>query len=117
MKRIVQAILSFFLISGIIFLFNSCSAPEVAETESYTVASPDGKINIEVNIGNKIMFSVFHDQNMILTGSPISLTLKEGENPGVNPELDGVERETVDRIINPVVLAIDKVPVSLLYLS
>ncbi|NQU81667.1 MAG: glycoside hydrolase family 97 protein, partial [Bacteroidetes bacterium] len=74
-----------------------------AETESYTVASPDGKINIEVNIGNKIMFSVFHDQNMILTGSPISLTLKEGENPGVNPELDGVERETVDRIINPVV--------------
>lgn len=103
MKRIVQAILSFILISGIIFLFNSCSAPEVAETESYTVASPDGKINIEVNIGNKIMFSVFHDQNMILTGSPISLTLKEGENPGVNPELDGVERETVDRIINPVV--------------
>ena len=103
MKRIVQAILSFILISGIIFLFNSCSAPEVAETENYTVASPDGKINIEVNIGNKIMFSVFHDQNMILTGSPISLTLKEGENPGVNPELDGVERETVDRIINPVV--------------
>ena len=103
MKRIVQAILSFILISGIIFLFNSCSAPEVAETESYTVASPDGKINIEVNIGNMIMFSVFHDQNMILTGSPISLTLKEGENPGVNPELDGVERETVDRIINPVV--------------
>lgn len=103
MKRIVQAILSFILISGIIFLFNSCSAPEVAETENYTVASPDGKINIEVNIGNKIMFSVFHDKNMILTGSPISLTLKEGENPGVNPELDGVERETVDRIINPVV--------------
>ncbi|MBE9510302.1 MAG: glycoside hydrolase family 97 protein [Bacteroidetes bacterium] len=103
MKRIIQAILSFVLISGIIFLFGSCSAPEVAETESYTVASPDGKIRVEVNIGNKIMFSVFHDQNMILTGSPISLNLKEGENLGVNSELDGVERETVDRIINPVV--------------
>ncbi len=103
MKRVIQAILPYVLISGIIFLFGSCSAPEVAETESYTVVSPDGKIRVEVNIGNKIMFSVFHNQDMILTGSPISLTLKEGENPGVNPELDGVERETVDRIINPVV--------------
>ena len=103
MKRIIQAILPYVLISGIIFLFSSCSAPEVTETESYTVASPDGKIRVEVNIGDKIMFSVFHDQNMILTGSPISLTLKEEENPGVNPELDGVERETVDRIINPVI--------------
>jgi len=103
MKRIGQLILPFIIISGIIFLFNSCSEPEVSETESYTVVSPDGKIRVEINIGNEVMFSVFHDQNMILTSSPISLTLKEGESLGVNPELDGVERETVDRIINPVV--------------
>jgi len=103
MKRIGQLILPFIIISGIIFLFNFCSEPEVSETESYTVVSPDGKIRVEINIGNEVMFSVFHDQNMILTSSHISLTLKEGESLGVNPELDGVERETVDRIINPVV--------------
>ena len=58
MKRVIQAILPYVLISGIIFLFGSCSAPEVAETESYTVVSPDGKIRVEVNIGNKIMLEL-----------------------------------------------------------
>ncbi len=51
----------------------------------------------------KKWLSVLQDQDMILTNSLISLTLKEGETLGVNPELDGVERGSVDRIINPAV--------------
>lgn len=103
MKKTIQSILPLVIISGVIFLFSSYFEPEVSETGSYTVESPDGKIRVEINIGNEIMFSVFHDQNLILTSSPISLTLKEGKTLGVNPELDGIERETIDRMINPVV--------------
>lgn len=103
MSKIFQLIFNVILIAGIFCLFGSCSESESTKTVKYNVASPDGKISVEVNIGNKIMFSVFHDKNVILTSSPISLTLKKRKPMGIDPELEGIERKTINRTINPIV--------------
>jgi len=103
MNNFFQLIFNVILITGIFCLSGFCSESESAKKVKYSVVSPNGKISVEVNIGNKIMLSVLHDKNVILTGFPISLTLKKGKPMGIDPELDGVERETIDRIIHPIV--------------
>lgn len=93
----------FVLLTGTILLFNSCSQAELDEPESYSVASPDGKIKIEINISSKIVYSVSLINENILKNSQISLILDNGHKLGVNPEITGIVRESVDNKIHPVV--------------
>ena len=54
--------------------------------KNYRIESPDGKISLEVNIDQRVSWSVKMDGKQILNSSPIALHL-ENETLGDNPRL------------------------------
>lgn len=92
MKKPITLLFNAVLLITGTYCFNSCSAPEKVEPEIYSVASPDGKIMLEINVGNKILLSISHDKNEVLADSPVSLALEGNNFMGIDPEITGVVR-------------------------
>ena len=65
------------LLSGALFSF-------AQKAQSYSLASPDGALNITVQTGAKVQWSVLHGTTTVLAPSPLSLTLQGGEVLGRN---------------------------------
>ncbi|MBD5232853.1 MAG: glycoside hydrolase family 97 protein [Bacteroidales bacterium] len=70
--------------------------------KTYTVASPDGKIAVDVDVDKQITYSISLDGSPVLTDGVISLTLN-GKTLGENPKVNSVSRKSVSDKINPVV--------------
>lgn len=76
----------------------SFSFTAVAQKQ-FSLASPDGKLKVEISTGSKIEYSVIHDNDMVLDKSPISMKLADGTQWGVQAKLSGSSRKTVNQII------------------
>lgn len=67
------------------FIFSTLFATSLM-AESYVLKSPDGKLQVNVEISDNIRFSVNHEQTEVLAPSPVSMTLADGrvwvKNPG-----------------------------------
>ncbi|MDR3252927.1 MAG: glycoside hydrolase family 97 protein [Tannerella sp.] len=61
--------------------------PKAAILKSFTLKSPDGKLNVKVDIGKTVSYSITHEGDIILSRSDISMTLSDGSAYGVNPKL------------------------------
>jgi alpha-glucosidase len=68
-----------FLIIALIICLSS-------NARNYVVNSPDGKINIEVKVDERIFWSVKMDGKQVLNQSPVALQI-EGEKSGDSPKL------------------------------
>ena len=53
-------------------------------SQEYSLLSPDKKNEIKINTGKEISFSVYSNNNELISPSPISLELENGKNPGNN---------------------------------
>ena len=80
-----------------IVLFTSVS---IAQTKSVTVTSPDGKIEMVLETGAEIRWSVKHEKTEVIKPSAISLTLDKGVVLGANPQISSIKRETVNSSFN-----------------
>ena len=91
MKRImtIMAMLSLVLVS-------------FAATKTKTLVSPNGKIKMEITIGNSLTLSVFQGDEQILKDCPLSLQVGK-EQFGVNPKLSKAKLSKVNEVIRPVV--------------
>ncbi|MCL2727896.1 MAG: hypothetical protein FWD56_05890, partial [Bacteroidales bacterium] len=83
----------FLLISGALFAQNSSSRYE------HKLQSPNSRHQIVVNIvpqngATQLVWSVLSDGEALLTPSPISLSLQNGEVLGVNARISNVKRES-----------------------
>lgn len=67
--------------------------------QSQTINSPDGKITVTVNIKDKLSYSIKHEGDVLLTPSPISMKLQDGEIFGVNPKLKKIDKESMSQVI------------------
>ena len=76
-----------------IVLFTSVS---IAQTKSVTVTSPDGKIEMVLETGADIRWSVKHEKTEVIRPSAISLTLDKGVILGANPKISSIKRATVN---------------------
>lgn len=76
-----------------IVLFTSVS---IAQTKSVTVTSPDGKIEMALETGSEIRWSVKHEKTEVIKPSAISLTLDKGVVLGANPKISSIKRATVN---------------------
>ena len=76
-----------------ILLFTSVS---IAQTKSVTVSSPDGKIEMVLETGAEIRWSVKHEKTEVIRPSAISLTLDKGVVLGANPKISSIKRATVN---------------------
>ena len=68
--------------------------------KSYDMVSPDGKLKGTVTVGSQITYTLQHGSDELLASSPISMTLKSGEQLGLNPKLANTKRTTVNQTIS-----------------
>ena len=60
----------------------------ITAQKQFTLNAPSGKLRVDVNIEKTdISYSVWHDNDLMLDRSPISMTLTDGTQFGVNPRL------------------------------
>jgi alpha-glucosidase len=71
--------------------------------DSLDIYSPNKKIQLKIDIGQQVHYSVFHNTQEILKPSPISMNVKDKGKLGVEPVLKNTTRKTVDQNIQPVV--------------
>jgi alpha-glucosidase len=65
--------------------------------------SPAGTILLKVELSDKITFSVFHNSALVVAPSPLSMTLRDHPQLGIDPVLRDVTERSVDEVIRPVV--------------
>jgi alpha-glucosidase len=84
-------------LTGMVFLFAGTS---LFAAKSVTVTSPDQKIRVEIQLGEKILFKADYANQPLFDLSPLSMKIKDGAVLGVSPKLTG---KPVYRSVNTVV--------------
>jgi len=69
--------------------------------KDFTILSPDGAIQLTVEAGKKLQWSVSHQSQVVIAPSSISLTLQNGEVLGADPKIRtlpsiGAKSENID---------------------
>ena len=73
-----------------------------AATKTKTLLSPNGKIKVEISVGNRLMLSAFQGEEQILKDCPLSLQVGK-EQFGTNPKLSSAKLSKVNEVVRPVV--------------
>ncbi len=74
---------NFLFIAALSISFHS----QAQKTKTFTINSPDGNIQLKVEVGEQLQWSVTHQSQTIIVPSTISLTLQTGEVLGQNPRI------------------------------
>ncbi len=69
------------------------------ESGSYTLQSPDGLIEVHIDITHAITWRMDYKNDPVIAPSAVSLKLYNGKHLGINPELVRTEIETVNEVI------------------
>ena len=75
-----------------------CSLADTTET----VTSPNGRVRLEVSVGEHLLMSVVHDDELILEKCSLSLQVDK-ECFGRNPKLSHRKRSAINEVVRPVV--------------
>lgn len=71
--------------------------------EQYTIQSPDKRLSVTVNTGNRTTYSVDFDGKKILNPSPISMTFDNGMTIGRDMKVKDVKKDSFNKTIEPVI--------------
>ncbi|MDP4184592.1 MAG: glycoside hydrolase family 97 catalytic domain-containing protein [Bacteroidota bacterium] len=71
--------------------------------KSFSLLSPDGKIEIKITDDPDMKFGVFYQGKEIITPSPISMTFDNGTTAGIAPKFSRAEESENKEYIDPVV--------------
>lgn len=74
--------------------FSLCTAQK-----QYQLKSPDGKLEINIEMNDKIYYSLFHEGDRILNPSPVSMSLSNNKVLGLNPKVKRVQTQKIDEKI------------------
>ncbi len=72
------------------------------KNKEFEIKSPDGNINLHVELGAKLQWSVQSDGQQVIAPSPISLQLTGGEVLGENVRVVSTKTDKIDNIITAV---------------
>jgi alpha-glucosidase len=87
----------------VVFLLTmSMGVLHAQKKQSFQLISPDGKIQVTVNAGAKLQWSVRHDGQSITESSAISLQLQGGETPGNNVAVVSSKTDKVNEKITAI---------------
>jgi alpha-glucosidase len=81
------------IISILVFSFfcNSYSQKK----QNFQLVSPNGKIEINIALSDKITWAITHEKETVLSASPMSMTVNDGEILGENPMLLNSKKESI----------------------
>jgi alpha-glucosidase len=85
MKKAITLLLMFS------FFCNSYSQKK----QNFQLVSPNGKIEINIALSDKITWAITHEKETVLSASPMSMTVNEGEIAGKNPILLNSKKESI----------------------
>jgi alpha-glucosidase len=84
----------------IAMILGICGISSLNAQRTYSLKSPDAKIEVTVNIDETVSYSVMHNGTQIIADSPISMELNDGKVLGVRGKVKNVKNKTVDEIIS-----------------
>ena len=64
-------------------LFLALMSVNLFAQKPYTLQSPDQKITVTVNTGERLSYAVMHENTIVMAESPIAMTLDNGTVLGV----------------------------------
>ena len=65
----------------------------------YTLQSPNGKITVTVNTGERLSYAVTHENTVVLTESPIAMNLENGTVLGAPAKVTSAKTNSIDQTI------------------
>lgn len=71
--------------------------------KQYILSSPNGKIQVDVSVGQSIEYTVKHISDVLIAPSPISMELDNGIVWGVDPKLQKTSNRTVNEVIPAII--------------
>jgi alpha-glucosidase len=74
-----------------------------ASAADYQLASPDNRINVKIQVTDKILYSVTLNSVPLISPSPISMTIDGAKVLGRAPSVKSVMRSSENQILKPVV--------------
>lgn len=92
----------------ILTLLFSC-ATVIHAQKQFLLKSPNQKLEANITVGKIIEYSVSHDGDLMLAKSPLSMTLTDGVDLGINPKLSGSTTKSVNQIIDAVIYKRNKI--------
>ena len=82
-------------------LFSIVGSQDIkAQKRPIELSSPNGKLKVSIEIGDKIYYSLFADGKALLTKNHLALMLRDG-NLGENPKLINSKQSKNDDVIKP----------------
>lgn len=90
------------LFTFIALSLNIIALPLFAQ-KTFSLKSPDGKIEVAVAVDKTVSYSVKHDGDVMLGNSQISLSIENGADFGLDARLSGSAVKTVNQTITPVI--------------
>lgn len=73
-----------------------------AAPKQYGLQSPDGGLDVELKVGEGITYTLSHDGALLLSDSPVSMTLEGGAVYGADDKVIKAVRRSVDQTIKTV---------------
>jgi len=80
----------------ILFCFLLINLSFSQKKQDFTVKSPNGKIEVKINVDDKISWTILHEKDVILAPSEMSMTLDENIVLGKNAVVLNSKKETVN---------------------
>lgn len=98
-KNLITKYLIQFLVAGL-FLF---LPPHVSAQKTFKLLSPDGKVETKISLGKSVEFVIWHQGNLVVENSPVSMKIENGKSFGVESSLSGSSIKKIDETIFPVI--------------
>jgi alpha-glucosidase len=80
----------------------SCFGNRAAADSSYSVKSPDDRIEVQIRVTNHIAYDVLLKGKILLKDSTLSINV-DGKTLGENPLVKSTKNDSADRVLEPVV--------------
>ncbi len=90
MKNLKIFLMAVFLLSSWVPTFGK---------KTYQLKSPDGKLELTVDVDKTITYSLTHEKEVMIGPSPISMTLDNGKVFGANPGVKSEKKQSVNQVI------------------
>ena len=84
---------------ALILLFLVSISVNLFAQKEYTLQSPNQKITVTINTGDRLSYNVMHENTVVLADSPIAMTLSDGTVLGVPAKALSAKNTSVDQTI------------------
>lgn len=92
-----------------LFCLLFCYTMTVSARKQFTLKSPNGKLETSISVGKTVEYSVSHEGDIMLSRSPVSITLADGSAFGINARLSGSSEKAVNQTIDASVYKRNKI--------